>query len=269
MGNDVAGFAHTGEERVPEGKHEVLVIEDEADLANLVRVNLDLAGYATRTARDGAEGLTEIRRDPPDIVLLDVMMPVLDGWQVLRSLQEDDELSDIPVVMLTALSEERDLIQGHLQGAVRYITKPFEMRVLLQTVEQALRTPTADELDERRRRTRDLLRRLAELDSGRTATGGVRFSKLESPPEIRPATPAPSEADRSRLENLTDKQRYVAEQLASGRSARALAVELDVSRSNVYATRKRIARKLGCAPDDVPDEARRLGLGEVRRDQRD
>ncbi|MBW3619829.1 MAG: response regulator, partial [Actinobacteria bacterium] len=244
---------------VADGKH-ILVVEDEADLAHLVEVNLDLAGHRVSIARDGAEGLTRARQEHPDLILLDVMMPVLDGWQVLRSLKEDDGLQDIPVVMLTALSEERDLIRGHLQGAVRYLTKPFEMRMLLQTVEDGLRVPDDAELQERRTKVRLLLQRLAELDSGRAGEHGVRFSKLESPREVRSAPAAPSVADRSKLDLLTGKQRYVAAQLAAGRSARDLAEELDVSRSNIYATRKRIARKLGVHPDHVADEAKRLGL---------
>ncbi|MBW3657685.1 MAG: response regulator [Actinobacteria bacterium] len=242
-----------------DGKH-ILVVEDEADLANLVEVNLDLAGHRVSIARDGAEGLTMARRAQPDLILLDVMMPVLDGWQVLRSLKEDEDLQDIPVVMLTALSEERDLIRGHLQGAVRYLTKPFEMRALLQVVEDGLREPDEVELQARRTKVRALLQRLAELDSGRASESSVRFSKLESPIERRTAAPPPSVADRSKLDLLTGKQRYVAAELAAGRSARELAEELDVSRSNIYATRKRIARKLGVHPDVVAEEAKRLGL---------
>lgn len=247
-----------------ETKH-ILVVEDEADLASLVRVNLDLAGYDVSVARDGAEGLTTARRVRPDLVLLDVMMPVLDGWQVLRALKEDEELQDTPIIMLTALSEERDIIRGHLQGAVRYVTKPFEMRTLLRAVEEGLTEPDEAERLERRTRVKRLLQRLAELDSGRAGESSVRFSKLEAPPEVRNAQPEPSVADRSKLDHLTDKQRYIADELARGRSARDLAEELNVSRSNIYATRKRIARKLGVHPDLVADEAKRLGLGSQAR----
>lgn len=242
-------------------KKTILVIEDEADLASLVQVNLDLAGYDVSIARDGAEGLMAVRKERPDLILLDVMMPVLDGWQVLRALKEDEDLLDIPVIMLTALSEERDIIRGHLQGAVRYVTKPFEMRTLLSAVSDGLEPPDDAELQQRRTRIRQLLQRLAELDSGRAASdGAVRFSKLEAPPDVKTATPEPSAADRSKLDQLTEKQRYIASELASGRSARDLAEELHVSRSNIYATRKRIARKLGVHPDLVADEAKRLGL---------
>jgi DNA-binding response OmpR family regulator len=244
---------------VAESRH-ILVVEDEADLASLVEVNLELAGHRVSIARDGAEGLTVARREHPDLILLDVMMPILDGWQVLRSLKEDAELQDIPVVMLTALTEERDLIRGHLQGAVRYLTKPFEMRMLLRAVEDGLREPDEAERDQRRTRVRQLLQRLAELDSGRASESSVRFSKLETPREVRTAPAEPSVADRTKVDLLTSKQRYVAAQLAVGRSARDLAEELEVSRSNIYATRKRIARKLGVHPDLVADEAKRLGL---------
>lgn len=244
-------------------KARVLVVEDEQDLASLVQVNLELAGYEALLAGDGAEGLAYARRAKPDLILLDVMMPVLDGWQVLRALKEEPELNDIPVIMLTALGEERDIIRGHLQGAVRYLTKPFEMRALLGAIEEGLREPSDEERTERRERIKRLLTRLAELDSGRQNADRVQVSSLEPVPANAPAAPPePNEAERARIYALTEKQRYIAEQFAKGRSARDLAEELDVSRSNVYATRKRIARKLGVHPDDVPNEARRLGLAD-------
>jgi DNA-binding response OmpR family regulator len=249
-------------DRATSDRPRILVIEDEEDLAALVKVNLELAGYEVETARDGAAGLTSIRDAAPDLVLLDVMMPVLDGWSVLRAVKEDPALLDVPVVMLTALSEERDIIRGHLQGAVQYVTKPFEMRRLLAAVEEGLREPDDEERRQRRDRVRELLRRLAELDSGRSGEAQVRISNLERVPAPAPPAPDVTDSERARLRELTENQRYIAEQLASGRSARDLATELGVSRSNVYATRKRIARKLGVGPDDVADEARRLGLDE-------
>jgi DNA-binding response OmpR family regulator len=242
-------------------KAHVLVVEDEEDLASLVEVNLHLSGYEVTTAGDGGEALEAVAQSRPDLILLDVMMPVLDGWQVLRRLKEDEEFADIPVVMLTALSEERDIIRGHLQGAVRYLTKPFEMKVLLRTVEEGLQEPDEAEIAVRRDRIRALLQRLAELDSGRPAGGAgqVSLSRLEKlPPRADPDPPEPTSEERQRLSSLTERQRYVAEELARGRSARELAKELDVSRSNIYATRKRIARKLGVVPDEVSDEVRRL-----------
>ncbi len=239
------------------GAH-VLVVEDEPDLSDLVRFNLLSRGYVVTTAPDGAEGLTRARTDSPDLILLDVMMPVLDGWQTLKALKSDPVLREIPVVMLTALSDERDLIQGTLSGAIEYITKPFDIDELFHAIEQALVEPDADEVARRRERTINLLSRLSELDSGRERdTTPVRLSKLENLRE--PETPEPEPVvDPALLATLTDKQRYVAEQLGAGRSARDVAEELQVSRSNIYATRKRIGRKLGVGPDEVPETARRM-----------
>ena len=246
-----------------EARAHVLVVEDEEDLASLVELNLQLSGYVVTTASNGRVALDRLEADRPDVILLDVMMPVLDGWQVLQHVKSDPDTLDIPVIMLTALSEERDLIRGHLHGAVRYVTKPFEMRSLLATIDQALEPPDAEELEERRRRTRALLRRLAELDSGRTGDGPrVQFSRLErrrssaGDPDV-PTGPV----DPRVLDELTDQQRYVAEQLARGVGARQLASDLGVSRSNVYAVRKRVARRLGVAPDDVAEVVRRLLAG--------
>jgi DNA-binding response OmpR family regulator len=237
----------------------ILVVEDDPDLARIVELNLSHVGYDVDLATDGRGGLERAREDDPDLVLLDVMMPLMDGWEVLRELKSDEATRDIPVVMLTALSEERDVIQGHLEGAVRYITKPFEMRELLDTVAEALEPLDEVERERRRERVRGLLRRLAEIDAGRPAESVVQVSRLESLPR-RPRERTPDETDRERLGTLTPKQRRLAEQLASGRTAREIAADLDVSRSNVYATRKRVARKLGVEPGEVAAEARRLGL---------
>lgn len=239
------------------GEH-ILVVEDEQDLADVVRVNLELSGYQVTVAEDGAVGLDVARSQSPDLVLLDVMMPVLDGWGVLRAMREDPALQDIPVILLTALSEEHDVIRGHLDGAIEYITKPFEMWELDEAVKRGLAVPDDEELAARRERVRHFLQRLAELDSGRSGDQQVRFSKLETRPTGR-SEAAPTADERGRLDRLTENQRYIAEQLAAGTSARELSEELGVSRSNVYATRKRIARKLGVAPDEVTDELRRLG----------
>ncbi len=246
-----------------DAKARILVVEDEEDLASLVEVNLNLAGYDVVVAPTGEDGLRAIREQEPDAVLLDVMLPGIDGWNVLRTVKEDRSTEDLPVVMLTALSEERDLIRGHLQGAVEYVTKPFEMRRLLDTVESVLREATDDELEERRRRTRTMLKRLAELDSGRAADSSttVRLSALERAPEPEREQAVEATPDqKAGLATMTDKQRWLAAALGAGWPARQIADHLDVSRSNVYATRRRVARRLGCEPDDVADVAVALGI---------
>jgi DNA-binding response OmpR family regulator len=235
----------------------ILVVDDERDLTELVRLNLEMAGHQVRTAGDGAQALAAIREQRPDLVLLDVMMPVLDGWGVLQALQEDPELRDLPVVMLTALSGERDVIRGHLSGALRYLTKPFDVHALLGTIEEALLPETDEQRRRRREQLRGFLQRLAELETGRRAAGTrVAFSRLEAPP--RP--PTPEQRSAALLADLTPRQREIATLLAEGVEARAIADRLGTSRSNVYAARKRIARHLGVEPDDVARAARELGL---------
>lgn len=247
---------------VADDKPRILVVEDEPDLAGLVEVNLSLAGYDVTVAETGEAGLQEVRNVEPDAVLLDVMLPGIDGWNVLRTIKEDRTTRDLPVVMLTALSEERDLIRGHLQGAVEYVTKPFEMRRLLETVETVLRTPTEDELAARRRRTKTMLRRLAELDSGRSAEGNVvRLSALErTPSPERDEAPEATPEQIAGLATMTEKQRWLAGALGAGWAARQIADHLEVSRSNVYATRRRVARRLHCDPDEVGEVAIALGV---------
>ena len=237
------------------GEH-ILVVDDERDLADLVAVNLELAGYRASRAHDGAEALRMIEQEAPDLVLLDVMMPVLDGWGVLAALQEDPATRELPVVMLTALAGERDVIRGHLEGAVTYVTKPFDVQALLHSVHEALEPLDEEQRRERTRRLRSFLTRLAELETGRTGHGNVRFSRLEQPPRSARAEPV----DTSVLGRLTPRQREIAALLGAGWDARRIASRLGTSRSNVYAGRKRVAQHLGVAPGEVGSEARRLGL---------
>ena len=103
----------------------VLVIDDEAPIRLLCRVNLEAEGMTVLEARDGASGLEVARRERPDVILLDVMMPRLDGWRVAEELLEDPGTRDIPVVFLTARADLRDRARGMDLGGIDYITKPF------------------------------------------------------------------------------------------------------------------------------------------------
>ena len=114
----------------------VLVIEDDEDIRTVVATRLNRAGYETTTASDGKEGLRHFYGDRPDLVVLDVAMPIMDGWQVLERLRE---VSDVPVLFLTAAAQERDKLRGLRSGADDYITKPFSGEELLARVEVALR----------------------------------------------------------------------------------------------------------------------------------
>ncbi|HEX9162057.1 MAG TPA: response regulator transcription factor, partial [Thermoanaerobaculia bacterium] len=115
----------------------VLVIEDNAELAFGLRNNLEIEGYAVDVAGDGATGLATARRDAPDLVILDLMLPALDGFRVLRGMREARLAT--PVLILTAKGEESDKVRGLKMGADDYVTKPFGLLELLARVEALLR----------------------------------------------------------------------------------------------------------------------------------
>lgn len=233
---------------------DVLVVDDEHALLDLTRVILESAGHTVRTADDGLGGLRAVAERVPDVLVLDVVMPRMDGWRVLDALAGSSRLADLPVIMLTALSSERDVIRAHLTGAVGYVTKPFEARDLLTAVEAAVAPATADSREERRAQVRRFLTRLAELDAGRASDGPiVRWSGLE-PPRPRPTPDGPD------LSVLTPRQHEVAALLGAGTAVRDIAARLGTSRTNVYASRARAARHLGCEPEEVAATARQLGL---------
>lgn len=117
----------------------ILVVEDEPDLAELIAYNLRIEGHEVEIAQDGADALQKIEDERPDLILLDLMMPRLTGQQVAERLKQAPSTSSIPIIMLTAMSEETDELQGLKLGADDYITKPFSMSVLLARVGAVLR----------------------------------------------------------------------------------------------------------------------------------
>jgi len=116
----------------------LLVIDDEKDLLDFLTRVLTDAGYEVRTAVNGPEGLTLAQQDPPDLVLLDIMMPRMDGWEVLRILKSLPRVSHIPVVMLTAKADPQSRWDGWQEGAVDYITKPFTLEDLKLRLDEIL-----------------------------------------------------------------------------------------------------------------------------------
>jgi CheY-like chemotaxis protein len=108
------------------GQPRVLIVDDERAIRLLCRINLGLAGMEVLEATDGAAGLAAARREHPDLILLDVMMPDVDGWEVARELARDEATRDIPIVFLTARAERVDELRGYEAGAVAYVTKPFD-----------------------------------------------------------------------------------------------------------------------------------------------
>ncbi len=124
----------------------VLIVEDESNIRELLRMYLEQEGYVTEMAQNGAEGLRVFKRVHPDLVLLDLMMPVMDGTQMIRELRT---FSKTPVIMLTAKGEMLDKIAGLELGADDYITKPFEMREVMARVKAVLRRFEDDEAPKR------------------------------------------------------------------------------------------------------------------------
>lgn len=114
----------------------ILVIDDERDLVETITFRLEAAGYKVITAGDGQEGLDKAREMKPDLILLDIMMPKMDGYQVCRFLKFDEEYKDIPIIMLTARGQESDKNTGKNVGADDYVTKPFDGGELLLKIKK-------------------------------------------------------------------------------------------------------------------------------------
>ena len=154
----------------------VLVVEDDRNIAELLQMYLEKEGYAVTTAFDGGQGLAKFRAIKPDLVLLDVMMPVMDGWAVCRTIRTE---SQTPVIMLTAKSETDDKVAGLKSGADDYITKPFEMREVLARIEAVLRrTGSSNTEIKARKLTFDKL--IIDMDAFELIVDG---KKVDTPPK--------------------------------------------------------------------------------------
>jgi DNA-binding response OmpR family regulator len=232
----------------------VLVVDDEPDIVMLVQINLELHGHTVATAHDGASALESVRDSIPDAMVLDVMMPDLDGWSVLNELKRDadEAIRTIPVVMLTALDTEDDQLRGGIEGAVQYLTKPVAPDDLVAAVDTVL-TAGPEPVQRKAVQQRSLVR-LARIESGTTAPvePQVHLSRLERAPSpvaaeehVAAARVGPEDAP------LTDKQRALLLALKESGSVSVTAKDLGTSRSNVYASLRRIGRKLDVA--SVPE----------------
>jgi len=124
----------------------VLVVEDERDVAELIRYNLGKEGYDVVITASGTDAVKQARETRPDIVLLDIMVPHLNGWEVCRRLKQDAETRNIPVIMVTGRAEEGDKVLGFEMGADDYVTKPFSPRELVARVRAVLRRGGGEEL---------------------------------------------------------------------------------------------------------------------------
>jgi DNA-binding response OmpR family regulator len=115
-------------------KRKILIVDDEVDILHFLELVLQEHGYEVRSANGGQKALTLARTECPDLMLLDIMMPQMDGWEVLRLLRVDPKTASIPVAMISARTDAKDRVQGLQEGALDYICKPFSLDELLAKV---------------------------------------------------------------------------------------------------------------------------------------
>lgn len=116
----------------------ILVCDDERHIVRLIQVNLERQGWTVVTAYDGKEGLEKVKSEHPDLLVLDVMMPYLDGFEVLKAVRKDPTTRDLPVIMLTAKAQDMDVFTGYSAGADMYLTKPFNPMELVTFVKRII-----------------------------------------------------------------------------------------------------------------------------------
>ena len=153
----------------------VLIVEDDKNIADLLQLYLEKEGHTVTTAADGGEGLSKFRSVQPDLVLLDLMMPVMDGWSVCKAIRAE---SQVPVIMLTAKGETDDKVLGLKTGADDYITKPFEMKEVLARIEAVLRR--SDRLPEAPVRKLSFEKLTIDMDAFELTVDG---KKVDTPPK--------------------------------------------------------------------------------------
>ena len=154
----------------------VLIVEDDRNIAELLQMYLEKEGYAVTTAFDGGQGLTKFRSIKPDLVLLDVMMPVMDGWAVCRTIRSE---ATTPIIMLTAKGEVDDKVAGLKSGADDYITKPFEMKEVLARIEAVLRRTTGITAEKKARKL-SFEKLTIDMDAFELTVDG---KKVDTPPK--------------------------------------------------------------------------------------
>ena len=119
-------------------KRKILLVDDEVDLVKTIKFSLELEGYKVLVSYNGEDALNQARKEIPDLILLDIMLPKLDGYKVCRLLKFDEQYKHIPILMMTAKTQEKDKLMGKETGANEYITKPFDMEELMEKVKTYL-----------------------------------------------------------------------------------------------------------------------------------
>lgn len=131
-------------------KVKILLIEDEEDIAELVKMHAEMAGYKVVVEHDGINGFMAVEKEKPDLIVLDIMLPGISGLDVCRKVKANDKLRDIPIIMISAKSEELDVVLGLELGADDYVTKPFSPKILLSRAKAVLRRQSEPEKEPKR-----------------------------------------------------------------------------------------------------------------------
>jgi len=117
----------------------ILVVDDEKQFLEMMTIRLESYGYEVITAVNGQEGLTKAKSESPDLILLDVMMPEIDGFEVCKLLKDDEQYSGIPIIICTAMAQTADIETSNKSGADAYVSKPFDHKILLSKIEELLK----------------------------------------------------------------------------------------------------------------------------------
>ncbi len=231
----------------------ILVVDDEPDIRYLAQMALESDGHLVMTAADGDDALAAMEVEVPDVVLLDVMMPEVDGWTVLDRLKShfDDRIATVRVIMVTSLGADIEKARGGVGGAVGYLVKPVDTDDLLTTVRDVLAGDP--EPQQRLQAQAGALTAIARIEKGIDPDAvddapRPRLSGLERLP--RPAAEPDDAPRRLVTAELTPTQREILRVVADTASVVNAAATLGVSRANVYASLRRSARTLGI--DSVP-----------------
>ena len=164
----------------------ILAVDDTPENLEILRMRLEANGYAVETAADGEEGLAKARELQPDLILLDIMMPKLDGISVVRMLKADDTLRSIPVILVTAKADTRDVVEGLDAGGDDYLTKPFEHRALLARVRSMLRQKALhDTVEDQARRLEEQAAQLAAWNRSLEQTVAEQVAEIERMARLR------------------------------------------------------------------------------------
>lgn len=230
------------------------MVDDDPEIRELLAVNLVASGHEVMQAEDGPAAIAAATEERPDLIMLDVMMPSMDGFEVLEALKEvDPDVAAIPVVMVTGRTAPEDRFRGGVEGALVYVTKPFDPTKVVEIIERLLGDPRP-EREQRSAVQKDALASMARYERtgslgevGVADDGRVRLTRLEHEDSSAPDYSVP----RFSVESLSPRQRELVVALAAGASVAEAAAQLAVSRSNVYATLQRLARNAGVGTSEA------------------